>query len=426
MPTPPRPPRRTVLWLAAALAAAASACAGPGPESAPATPAAPATASGRAGEPAAEAEPPEAFTSSYYARWANGPSPDPAHFPIGVWLQAPTKLKDGVVNAESYRRMGVNTFVGLHSWPPDREHLTALERAGITFIGGGHQGPAEPRDAGSSAHVGHMLFDEPDMRGTEVEVGRVLATADAARAADPTRPVYVNFGKGVALPFYRQQDDLMAEYARACDICSVDYYPINDEYEPPGNKGIEAVGLAVDRLRRFTGDAKPVWAFVETTRIRDESPAAPTPAQARSEVWMALVHGARGIQYFAHSFAGNRLWDDALLYDQAMVRELTAVNRQVIELASVLNRPTVEGIVQVATADPAVPVDVMAKRRGRTTWVFAIGGRPGATHATFTVEGAERGRVRVLGEDRTLSLRDGKFTDAFAADYQVHLYEITR
>jgi hypothetical protein len=90
----------------------------------------------------------------------------------------------------------------------------------------------------------------------------------------------------------------------------------------------------------------------------------------------------------------------------------------------VLNSPTLADGVTVASSAAAVPVEAVAKRRDGSTYVFAVGMRDGATTATFTVAGLT-GRVmaEVLGEGRTVEVRDGVFKDEFGA-WDVHLYRI--
>ena len=53
------------------------------------------------------------------ARFANGLPRDPAWFPLGVWLQSPH-------NAQRYRDIGVNLYVGLYEGPTEAQ-LDALE-----------------------------------------------------------------------------------------------------------------------------------------------------------------------------------------------------------------------------------------------------------------------------------------------------------
>ena len=60
-------------------------------------------------------------TQSRYARWENGPSTDPGYFPIGVWLQSPSR-------AQQYKGIGINLYVGLWMGPTQLQ-LTELEAA---------------------------------------------------------------------------------------------------------------------------------------------------------------------------------------------------------------------------------------------------------------------------------------------------------
>jgi len=66
----------------------------------------------------------------------------------------------------------------------------------------------------------------------------------------------------------------------------------------------------------------------------------------------------------------------------------------------------------------------MVKRQGDSIYLFAVGMRNAATTGSFSMSSLPApAQVQVLGEDRTLVARNGKFTDAFKA-YDVHLYQI--
>jgi hypothetical protein len=107
-----------------------------------------------------------------------------------------------------------------------------------------------------------------------------------------------------------------------------------------------------------------------------------------------------------------------------MLREVTAINRQITELAPVLNSPTVSDAVQVSTSAPAIPVDAMLKQHDGTTYLFAVAMRNGDTTATFTLKGpAGDETVEVLGEERSLSARSGAFRDSFKS-WAAHCYRI--
>ena len=77
---------------------------------------------------------------------------------------------------------------------------------------------------------------------------------------------------------------------------SFDVYPIAGIEKPNGADFLWYVPKGVDRLVNWTGGRKLVWSCIESGRIND-STAKPTPAQVKAEVWMALIHGSRGLIY---------------------------------------------------------------------------------------------------------------------------------
>jgi hypothetical protein len=246
------------------------------------------------------------------------------------------------------------------------------------------------------------------------------------RRADSDRPVLLNLGQGVAWdgwygrgPRTNHPEDY-PEYLKGCDVASFDIYPACHEREEIAGK-LWYVPLGVDRLRRWTEGRKDVWCAIETTRIDNERRKA-TPAQVRSEVWMALIHGAKGILYFCHQFKPKFI-EAGLLADEPMAREVAAINTQIHELAPVLNSPNVEGLATIAPADSKVPIDFMVKRHGGKTYVFAVAMRDGETTAKFTLAGTGRARIEVLGESRSIAVSGETWNDRFTS-YQVHLYQI--
>ena len=94
-----------------------------------------------------------------------------------------------------------------------------------------------------------------------------------------------------------------------------------------------------------------------------------------------------------------------------------------------LNTPSVSNGVTVTSSAADIPVDVMLKRQGGATYVFAVEMRAGATTATFTLRALPAAaRVEVLGEGRTLPVMAAVSGAAFGDDftgYGVHLYRIT-
>ena len=180
--------------------------------------------------------------------------------------------------------------------------------------------------------------------------------------------------------------------------------------------------LGVRRLRQWCKDSKPVWVHLETGIIASPDSAA-TPEQVKAEVWMAIIHGARGIDYFVHQFK-PKFNEHALLDNPAMLAAVTAVNKRVSSLARVLNSETVADGVRVKSTNQKTPVHAMVKRKDGATYIFSAAMYCEETKATFRVKGLAGTRTaEALGEGRTIRVDNGLFTDAFAGN-GVHLYRI--
>ena len=132
--------------------------------------------------------------------------------------------------------------------------------------------------------------------------------------------------------------------------------------------------------------------------------------------------GAKGIIYFAHQFK-PRFIEAGLLADEAMAREIKAINAQILELAPVLNSPDIADGATVTSSDPNSPVDFVVKKHAEATYVLSVNMREGDTTATFTLPGAGKARIEVLGESRTIDATGGTWQDRFTR-CQVHLYRV--
>jgi hypothetical protein len=354
-----------------------------------------------------------------------------------VWLQAPR-------NAPRYQALGINLYVAL--WRgPNEEQVAELKRHKMPVICG--------LNAYARAHldeptfVGWMHSDEPDNAqsrgrgrgyGPPVPPAEIEAAYTKIKAADPTRPVLLNLGQGVAWDGWRgrgvrtNHPEDYPQYVRGCDIASFDIYPAVHTHKDVAGR-LWHVARGVDRLRQWTAGRKVVWNCIECTRISNPD-VKPTPEQVRAEVWMAVVHGSRGIIYFCHQFKPQSV-EAGLLADEAMCQAVAGINRQVRELAPVILSPAVDGAASVEATPAGVspelgrvlttgPVAVTARRHGGATYVFAVRMEATPARATLRVRGLVEGaRVAVLGEGRSLSSHGGAFDDAFGP-YAVHLYRI--
>ena len=372
-------------------------------------------------------------------------SADPNFFPITVWWQ-------GANDAATFKAAGVNTYV-LPTTVSSTD-FAKYKAAGMKVICAQDAYMlSQVKDPTIYAWMPPM--DEPDNASATYNnsctpISDVMDAYNKMKAADPTHPVYLNLGMGVSYlnwvgrggcrnEWWMYADTIIGResdkngYLKACDIVSYDIYPMNSKYTQELNAtagtdviqgNLYYVPKGIDSLYSWQKLKKrPVWTWIESTKF-SSSPAPsrkPTTTEVKAEVWMALIHEAKGVGYFAHVISPT--FDSrALLKDAAMMSAITAINKQITSLAPVLNSTSLVGFASNVSANGAVPVDIMSKYYQGANYVFAVPMRDGSTTVEFTTTSSAIS-VEVIGENRTIPMVGGKFTDSFSA-YQVHLYKL--
>jgi hypothetical protein len=355
---------------------------------------------------------------AYHARWPRGIDSDPGYWPIAVWLQQPR-------NAERFRAAGINLLHGLYT-QPSREDLATLTDAGAGFIATPERFDALQGEAGLRAW---LSFEQPDnAQPTDTGFGPCIPPADVLdgyadlTARDPTRPSLLQLGRGFIDPAWEGRGactgrtEHYADYVRGADLLAAVVYPLEMGLPPASNAN------AIDHLRALTFDRKAVFAFIQGSSIYN---GLPTPEQIRFQVWLAIAHGAAGVQYYCHRQIPPLSETECL--DHAPTRDaLTAINRQIVELAPVLNtRPVANGV--VVTVDGQSGNDRIHSRLWRhagSTYVLAVSVRSTPVRARFALRDFTRpASAEVLAERRSVPLTAGVFSDDFEA-YGVHVYRI--
>jgi hypothetical protein len=201
---------------------------------------------------------------------ANGFPTDADFFPIGVWLQSPTR-------AANYKAIGINTFVGLYEGPTE-EQLAVLAQQHMFAVAG--QNDVGLKSVNRHVIKAWMQEDEPDnaqpiglgLYGTCVPADEVARRTKEMKARDPTRPVVINFGQGVANEFWRGRGPCNGDQSyydlaiQGADILSYDIYPVGSR--TPQVKGrLEYVARGVTNLVRRVADGQSVWMALETTAL---------------------------------------------------------------------------------------------------------------------------------------------------------------
>jgi hypothetical protein len=193
-------------------------------------------------------------------RWTNGPPQADSFFPIAVWLT--------------------------------EEQLAQLKQSGMRLFC--EQNAVALRHLDDATIIGWMHGDEPDNAqelgsgkgyGPPILPQQIVADYQRIRAADPTRPVLLNLGQGVAFDDYigrgvrRNHPEDYAEYVKGCDIASFDIYPVvHDRPEVAGKLWFVPQGVA--RLVQWAGPERSAWNCIECTRIHQPRTKA-TPQQVR-------------------------------------------------------------------------------------------------------------------------------------------------
>lgn len=348
---------------------------------------------------------------------------DKNSFPIAVWLQHPK-------NAGRYKAAGINLYVGLHCGPT-AEQLATLQEHGMPVIC--HQSSRSLQFKDNPLIVAWMHGDEPDNaqplpegKGWGPPILPSVIQEDYAkiRAADPTRPVFLNLGQGVAWDNWigrgvrRNHPEDYPEYVKGGDIVSFDIYPVVHDHKEVAGK-LEFVGRGVERLRKWAGPDRTVWNCIEAARISNVE-TKPTADQVRSEVWMSIIHGSQGIIYFVHQFEPN-FSEASLLEDPELLAGVTRINAQVQELAQVLNSPALESRVSVRSENN-LPVATMMKQYLGTNYLFAVGMENRAAEVSLKIPELSGVRtVERIGEARSVTVESGEFREHFKP-YEVHLY----
>jgi hypothetical protein len=379
----------------------------------------------------------------YYGQFSPALPTDERFFPIGVWHES-------VLSEDDVRRdvaAGINTYVEL----TEDSDLDLIGRSGGYAI---HAYPGAGRET-----VGWLLPDEADMWGRpgsgawtgnypgEGEIcadpagwcGYTVLESVAAREPTGTRMQYANYGKGVT---FWWEDVAAARFVNDFpDVVSADNYWFTDENICGPTEGGDLLGTdaalevgtchlaanygrTVERVRALVEPAgsMPVWAFVELGHPFSEADwPTITPAQVRAAVWSGLIHGARGIVYFNHSFGGD-CESQHVLRDPcyAATRDVvTRLHQQLTRLAPVLNAPFADGVTSVAGA-----VDTMTRFSDGRLYVVAGSAQAAPQEATFRLSCVDDATITVLDEDRTLTMRSGTFTDGFADGNAVHVYRV--
>jgi hypothetical protein len=389
----------------------------------------------------AEPVPPPGYLSDYYRKWVNGPNPtgDPRFFPINVWMQDPSGIEVGAKLGASYQDAGVQATVGV--W---EDEWWYLREEGLYSTGWkAYVDPKRVSDVlGDPTHaknyLGYLIADEPDMNKAygdvfhpDMQPSAILKKSDEVRTQDPSRPTYLNYGVWMGTPggeigygyIEKSYEEDMRTYCAAADIASADFYGWTHP-DRDAKVGAYSYGAVIDTMRKWCGPDKPLYGFVETGHPHTKGETI-NADQMETAIWNLIVHGATGIDYFAHSFHEDGTGEYASLMTRPDIKaKAIEVNKRLQELAPVLNSHSLPGVSVLTTND--IPVTLLYKIYEGDRYIVSQSDGDkqhplsGTTTATIEVP-VPSGTATVLGENRTVPISDGKIIDSYNP-YQLHIY----
>lgn len=332
--------------------------------------------------------------------------------------------------AASLQQIGINTYMGAEH---DGSPMSRITSTGMSVLAQSEWTEAE---VGNDPRVvGWSISDECDMGYSDcgddeaAQLSKQQEYAAAARGRDDGRFLQANFGNGVLGTFW--SPTTMVDHVSLVDVTSVDKYAYTSPHVreiitasphwPVGRDpaGAQAYGWLQERMAAFSSPAKskPNWVFVETAMpyLTEDGARAISPDQIHGAVWNAIINGAAGIAYFQHN--NGTCGNYSLVSCEASRAAVAEVNTQVEGLAPVLNTQSFDWSFGTGLA-------TNLKVHQGYAYVFAMA-EGGSGERTFTVPaGLRADAVEVLGENRTLALSQGTFTDGFAAEYTHHVYRM--
>lgn len=293
--------------------------------------------------------------------------------PFAVWIQ-PTYLFD------YYRQMGVTCV-----FSPPRERGPFLDDARDVMAA------AKKHSMGIIPHYWRGLREDPNVWGWMADyvhperLSRMRRSFKRMKEADPTRFMMVNIGIDNFIVGKHP-----AGYTEALNYTDAVISHVWPELRDPTTYNIRNVATFIDLVRKYCKDRKggevSIWVELNPHKwkLKDRDGGAefraPTLAEFRFQVWLALIHGADGICLFPISF-------DPFVYSQIPAKAEAEIARNaalIKRMTPALVAEPSELAIEVTSDQPDGILDVTTRQVDGSHYVFILNG--GRTDQTVTVK----------------------------------------
>jgi hypothetical protein len=222
--------------------------------------------------------------------------------------------------------------------------------------------------------------------------------------------------------FAQEQDSLSpsiskavyARYVAKGNVIGFDLYPLSHFCRHPRIR----LGSVYTEQRDLVGIArgKPTFQWLETGAQEGMCGADPVNGTLlRTEAWLAIAGGARGLGYFTYGWPGGAA--DSNSASAEVMAAIAQVNRQISGLSAVLLAPALPQVFSTRRAQ----IKIGARKVGPTTYLIAVNPFPTPRRWSRVLPGLATQKVAVVGEKRWLNARGGGLRDRFGP-YSKHIY----
>ena len=241
-----------------------------------------------------------------------------------------------------------------------------------------------------------QVLDEPEL------------SLKSDEAAAYMRKAHARFPAGCVMMNIAMPGSLAKGYEQGLsDVFMIDNYLTNNHY----GRTVDSIVSCVDVLRRAR-PGTPCWYFLvnDNMTLHYKNP---SYGEQVAQSWGTICAGGTGLNWYIGFPSTEPTW-----------RAIVDVNREVQELADDLLSEELCG--EAGASEPAKRLRVLTRKRGGAVTVFAcnIDAAP-LKKVKFVLppEARQNGTVEVLYENRTIPLKGGVFSDAFAG-HSRHVYRI--
>ncbi|MFA5863508.1 MAG: sugar-binding protein [Phycisphaerae bacterium] len=243
--------------------------------------------------------------------------------------------------------------------------------------------------------IAWYVYDEPGVSTLEL----VQKWAKLVARNDPRHPTLVTLWTAM----------LYEHFGKITDILAIDPYP-----GFPGGI-LSRVSTYTEEAHRAVRGRKPVIVVIQAfgEPIGNPKGLLPTPAEIRCQTYLALVKEARGILFFSYSYNGPMKTAHPEHW-----KEMKRLATEMRVLAPILVNTS--GKLEVKQSQPQILTRLI--QHDKIAYMLAVNSlRTKASNVQWQTRGFKDGVLEVVGENRNIELKNGKFSDHYEP-LDVHVY----